>query len=149
MADDRNLQVASDEPARPRDGDPVRREAEVPAPPSRVWRALTEAEELSAWFGAEAEIDPRPGGPMSLRFDDGWMRPGVVEDVVPEQRLVFRWLPFERHPDGSWRPMGHGRVEFELEATETGTRLVVSEWGGPIDAPGVAAWSWAREEGGR
>jgi uncharacterized protein YndB with AHSA1/START domain len=149
MSGDRNLWVASGGTPAQREGEPVRKEADVAAPPSRVWRALTEAGELSAWFGAEAEIDPRPGGHLSLRFDDDWVRPGVVEDCVPERRLSFRWLPFERHPDGSWRPMGPGRVEFELEATETGTRLTVSEWGGTTDAPGVAAWSWAREEGGR
>jgi uncharacterized protein YndB with AHSA1/START domain len=145
MPGERNFTVASSEDAPKGEGDPVRREADVPAPPERVWRALTQAGELSAWFGAEAEIDPRPGGHLSLRFEDEWIRPGVVEEVEPGRRLSFRWLPFERHPDGSWRPMGQGRVEFELEATEAGTRLVVSEWGGPTDVPGVAAWSWARE----
>lgn len=34
----------------------------VKAPPERAYDALTQAEQLDAWFTTGAEVDPRPGG---------------------------------------------------------------------------------------
>jgi uncharacterized protein YndB with AHSA1/START domain len=92
-----------------------------------VWRALTEAQGLEAWFAARAEISPVPGGHIEFFFEDGSMRPAVIEEVEREARLVFRWLPFERLADGSTRARGAGRVELTLRPTEDGTRLHVVE----------------------
>jgi hypothetical protein len=43
--------------------DRIKRTVEVAHPPHTVWTALTTAEGLGAWFGDEATIDLRPGGP--------------------------------------------------------------------------------------
>jgi hypothetical protein len=51
----------------------------------------------------------------------------VIEDVAPERRLTFRWLPFVRI-DGETRASPPGRVEFILEADPDGTKLTVTEW---------------------
>ena len=39
----------------------IDRTIEINAPPDRVWRALTTAEELSAWFQVRLEGDIVPG----------------------------------------------------------------------------------------
>src|SRR3990170_5940734 len=43
--------------------DEVRKELEIDAPRERVWRAVTEPDELLGWFPTHgAEVDLRPGG---------------------------------------------------------------------------------------
>ena len=114
---------------------PVEREVVVPAPPEQVWPAVTEAEEISAWFGAEVELDARPGGRGAARWADGTERPLVVEDVEPGQRLAFRWLPFQRTAEGRVVPVPSSRVEIELDAVPEGTRIRVVER--PAFGPGA------------
>lgn len=107
----------------------VHREVLLPTVPDRVWSALTRAGELSAWFGADVvDLDPRPGGLVGFRWPDGWERGAVVEEAEDRHRLVFRWLPFARTPEGEARLVASGRVEFVLEDAGEGTRLSVTEW---------------------
>src|SRR5437870_6977626 len=46
----------------------VEREVTIPAPPAAVWGAMTRSDEVSAWFGADAELDVRPGGRGVFRW---------------------------------------------------------------------------------
>ena len=41
----------------------------MPASPERVFRALTDADELSRWWTTTAESDPRTGGTFSYGFE--------------------------------------------------------------------------------
>jgi uncharacterized protein YndB with AHSA1/START domain len=109
--------------------DRVRRDALLPAPPDRVWETLTETGELSAWFGAEAIGEFRRGGRLTFRWGDGRERAAVIEDLDPPHSLTFRWLRFERYPEGETRMRGPGRVEINLEAIPEGTRITVAEHG--------------------
>jgi uncharacterized protein YndB with AHSA1/START domain len=53
------------------DHDRIERKALINAPQERVWELLTEAEHLGRWFGdAGAEIDLRPGGAMTLSWEE-------------------------------------------------------------------------------
>ena len=106
---------------------PVEREVVVPASPEEVWPAVTEAEEISAWFGAEVELDARPGGRGTARWADGTERPLWVEDVEPARRLAFRWLPFQRTGEGEVVSVPSSRVEIELDAVPEGTRIRIVE----------------------
>ena len=101
----------------------IDREVTVSAPPHEVWPAVTRPEEISAWFGADVEIDVRPGGRGTVRWADGTQRHVLVEDVDPGRRLAFRWLPFQRTPDGDVAAMPASRVEITLEPTPGGTRV--------------------------
>ena len=107
--------------------DAVEREVTVPARPGEVWKAVTESAEVSGWFGAEAQIDPRPGGRGVFRWPDGTERHVVVEDVEPDRKLSFRWLPFQRTPDGDVVTVPSTRVEITLDETPDGTRVRVVE----------------------
>ena len=106
----------------------VEREVVLPVTPDVAWEAITEDHELSEWFAAEAELDPRPGGAGRFVDDDGTVRRAVVETVDPQRRLRFVWWP----EDGGGAPSS---VDLELFEVETGTRLVV------VEAP-VASTAW-------
>ena len=84
----------------------VRFERRYPHSVDRVWRAVTEPEELGHWFTATVEVDLRDGGAMRFTFPDGEMEPtdGRVIELDPPRRFAFRWgeekLRIELEPDG-------------------------------------------------
>jgi uncharacterized protein YndB with AHSA1/START domain len=94
----------------------VRRAITLPVDRERAWRAVTE--ELDAWLADEVDLDPREGGAVTVRWNDGRERTGVVEDVAEERRLSFRWSE-----DGSEESL----VELTLDEVEDGTRVTVLE----------------------
>src|SRR5437899_12822577 len=101
----------------------VEREITIPASPGDVWPAVTHSDELSTWFGAEVELDARPGGRGVFRWPDGAERQAVVEEVEPERRLAFRWLPFQRTPEGEVVAVPSRRVEITLRDVPQGSRV--------------------------
>jgi uncharacterized protein YndB with AHSA1/START domain len=105
----------------------IQREVTIPASPAEVWRAVTDAHEVSAWFGADVELDARPGGRGVFRWPDGTERQAVVEDVESGRRLSFRWLPFQRTPEGEAVTVPSTRVEITLDPVPEGTRVRVVE----------------------
>jgi uncharacterized protein YndB with AHSA1/START domain len=107
--------------------DVVEREVTVPASPAEVWLAVTQSDEVSAWFGADAQLEVRPGGRGVFRWRDGTERHVVVEDVEPPRRLSFRWLPFQRTAAGEVITLPSTRVEIILDEVPGGTRVRVVE----------------------
>lgn len=103
----------------------VEREVLVPARPHDVWAALTEAEQLSAWFGAGAEI--HPDGSVTFRWGDGTVRRAVIDVSEAERLLILRWLPFERNAIGRVIQRPAAKVVFLLTPCPEGTRLQVVE----------------------
>ncbi|NVJ23343.1 MULTISPECIES: SRPBCC family protein [Myxococcus] len=69
----------------------------LPAPPERVFRALTDAAELRHWFSAHAEVEPRLGGTYRFWGKATLGAPGeptrdqVVTTLEPGRRLGFGW----------------------------------------------------------
>jgi uncharacterized protein YndB with AHSA1/START domain len=120
----------------------VTRQVVLPAPPARVWEALSDPEQLSWWFGAEASIEVRSRGRATFRWSDGSERIAVVETAEAPRLLVFRWLPFQRLGRGATRQAVPGRVRIALEPHESGTLLTVVESAASEDAdpasPGVS-----------
>jgi uncharacterized protein YndB with AHSA1/START domain len=102
--------------------DEIRKELTIAAPRERVWRALTEADELVRWFpDRSADVDLRPGGAFRLEWQAEGGDSGVFEEVEPPSRLVFRWWQ-----TGTELRL---RVEITLEEVAGGTRLVLVERG--------------------
>jgi uncharacterized protein YndB with AHSA1/START domain len=97
----------------------VTRTVVVDAPVDEVWRAFTDSDELSEWFGADVVFDPRPGGAGAF-VEPGGRREAVVDDVQDGERLAFRWWP-----EGD--PEAETTVVVEVEPVETGTRVVITE----------------------
>ena len=68
------------------------------APRARVWRALTDPQELGAWFGMNLTgATIAPGADVRGRFTI----PGhehatfdvTIDEMVPERRFAWRWHP--------------------------------------------------------
>lgn len=111
------------------------------APVERVWRALTDLEAKSRWFGGsqgewealERTMDVRPGGRERAR---GRWPSGLVTtydatyfDVVVNRRLVYA---YEMHLDA--RKISVSLATMELEAEGAGrTRLRLTEQGAFLD----------------
>ena len=113
----------------------VEREVVLPASPEEVWPAVSQSEQISAWFGAVAQLDLRPGGRGVFRWRDGTERSVLVEEVEPPRRLSFRWLPFQRTAANEIVTVPSTRVDITLEQVAEGTRLRVREH--PAFSPGT------------
>jgi uncharacterized protein YndB with AHSA1/START domain len=110
--------------------DTIERETTIAAPVERVWALITEPEHVGRWFGdAGAEIDLRPGGAMTIRWNESGTSRARVEAVEPPNRFVYRWAPY-KDPGGSEVTEDNSTlVEFTLAAQGDGTRLTVRESG--------------------
>lgn len=111
----------------------IDRTIDIKARPERVWRALTTAEELSAWFRVRIEgtiapdtdlwmtsVDPEHGGQrFRVRFTA----------MDPPHSLVWEWHPGEVDPTVDYSREPRTTVTFTLEPSTGGTRLTVSETG--------------------
>jgi uncharacterized protein YndB with AHSA1/START domain len=94
------------------------------APPERVWRALTDPEELAGWL-APAEIDLRVGGRVLLKFDDNQER-GTIKELREPEVLAYTWN------EGKTDSL----VRFELIADGRGTHLTLTHtFEGDVDLP--------------
>jgi len=98
-----------------------------PVAAEKVWRAWTDPQALSVWFGPGAphsvlvaEVDVRAGGRYRIRFrtPDGEEHEvaGVYQQVDPGRRLVFSW---------AWHstPERVSRVSITLQPVPDGTEL--------------------------
>jgi uncharacterized protein YndB with AHSA1/START domain len=108
----------------------ISREVLLPATPDEVWPVVTEADQLSAWFGADVEGDLEPGAVVHFSGEEDRM--ARVVEVEPSRRVSWDWWPV----DGTEAP---SHVELTLEEVEEGTRLVVVETGPrhPVASIGV------------
>src|SRR4051812_41958498 len=67
-------------------------------PTERVWMAITDPDELIAWFPSRAVIEPAVGGSVSFTGDPyGEDATGTVLAYEPPRRLAFTWGPDELH----------------------------------------------------
>lgn len=55
----------------------------------RVWRGLTDEDELAVWYPTRVRIDPVAGGPITFAFPGGEPFAGEVLDAQPPRLLVF------------------------------------------------------------
>lgn len=105
----------------------IERDIVIEAPPSVVWKVITEPELVKQWFADQVELDLQPGGHGVLgweAYDAAW--PIVIQDVEHERRLSYRWV----HPEGSEPRAGNSTlVVFTLIPEGDRTRLQVSESG--------------------
>lgn len=106
----------------------ITRTVTLPAPVERVWRAISDPDEIACWFPTKsAEIDAlEPGGRGILTWADHGSFPIVVEAVEAPSYLAWTWgHESEDHPTTL--------VEWRLQPADGGTVLTLTESG--IRAP--------------
>jgi len=67
----------------------------IRARPETVWRYWTDPRRMCDWWGAAAELDPRPGGTCRVEMGGGPVMRGEFLELVPYERIVFSfgWEP--------------------------------------------------------
>jgi uncharacterized protein YndB with AHSA1/START domain len=111
----------------------IDRTIELNAPRERVWRALTNPEELSAWFQVKIEGAIAPDTEVWMTS----LHPGYAgqrfrvrfTEMAPPERFVWEWHPGEVDPNVDYSREPRTTVTFTLETSARGTRLSVSETG--------------------
>ncbi len=121
------------------EGDTIRVERRIDAPPSAVYRYLTESELWSRWQGESADLDPVPGGRFQVRMGEDQVVEGTFVAVEPGTRVVITW-GWRGHPR---MPPGTTTVEFELVADGPGTIVRLTHRGIPIDDLPLHRQGWA------
>ncbi|MFQ5678786.1 MAG: SRPBCC domain-containing protein [Gemmatimonadota bacterium] len=108
--------------------DAIERTLELAATPERVWRALTDPEELARWFPDRVEgTDLAAGSEGWFWWEDHGRYAFRLEAVEPPHRLVWRWAREKETPvDGATTT----QVEWTLEPRAGGgTTLRLRESG--------------------
>ena len=114
--------------------DRIERKILLKAPRSRVWRAISNAEEFAAWFGVDLKGKTfAPGQHVRAQVT----HPGyehivldiLIERMEPERLLSWRWHPAPVDPSIDYSKEPTTLVVFELEEVEGGTLLTVVESG--------------------
>ena len=113
--------------------DRIEKRIVIRAPRTRVWRALADAEQFSAWFGVKLKGPFAPGA----RLHGQVTHPGyehvafeiTIERMEPEKLLSWRWHPHAIDPNKDYSHEPTTLVVFELSEAPGGTLLKVTESG--------------------
>ena len=69
----------------------VEHEVKIAASPETVFGYFTDPSRMVQWMGAEATLDPRPGGTCRIAINSMAVASGKFVDVVPYRRVAFSW----------------------------------------------------------
>jgi len=132
--------------------DRVEKTSVLKAPRSRVWRALTMADEFGSWFRARLSGTFAAGatlrGPITYPGYEHLTLEIQVERMEPERYLSFRWHPNAVDPTVDYSSEPTTLVEFTLEEVKEGTRLTIVESGFDALPPGRRDEAWRSNDGG-
>jgi len=100
---------------------------------SRVWRALTTAEEFGAWFGVKLDGAFAEGATVRGKIT----HPGyehvtmemLIERIEDERYFAYRWHPYAIDPGVDYSTEPTTLVEFRLDEANGGTVLTIVESG--------------------
>ncbi|MGZ6144294.1 MAG: SRPBCC family protein, partial [Myxococcales bacterium] len=113
--------------------DRIEKQIHLRAPRSRVWRALTRAEEFGQWFGVELAGAFAEGATLRGRLT----YPGYehltlevqVERMDAEKLFSYRWHPYAVDAKRDYSKEPTTLVEFRLADAPGGTLLTIVESG--------------------
>ena len=126
----------------------VRRTIDINAAPSNVWKAITDPEHISRWFGTTVLDGSGPGATGTMDFPGYATIPLRVEKVDEPHSITYRWNNDDALGSAPERLEDASSTEFTftLEPTPAGTRLTVVESG--FDALNDPAQSMENNRGG-
>jgi uncharacterized protein YndB with AHSA1/START domain len=113
------------------------------APVAKVWRAITDKDEMKKWYFDLAEFKPEPGFKFEFTAGDEngkqYLHLCEITEVIPEKKLSYSW----RYKDFE----GNSFVTFELIEQDDKTLLKLTHEGlesFPNDNPDFAKSSFAK-----
>jgi activator of HSP90 ATPase len=111
----------------------LHQEIDIKASPQRIYDALLDSKQFSAFSGEPAEINREVGGAFSMF---GGKIVGRNIELVPNQRIVQAWRP------ANWDPGVYSIVKFELKEHGSQTKVVLDHTGFPEGAFRHLASGW-------
>ena len=124
--------------------DRIEKKVLLRAPVSRVWKAVTDAEEFGRWFGVRLEGPFKPGAavrgiivPTAVDAEvakaqapyEGMPFEITIDRIEPERLFSFRWHPYAIEPGIDYSHEPTTLIVFTLEETGEGVMLTVTESG--------------------
>lgn len=100
----------------------LHQEIDIKANRQRIYDALLDSKQFTAFSGAPAEISREPGGTFSMF---GGLIVGRNVEMVPKERIVQAWRP------AAWEPGIYSLVKFELKEEGSQTKIVLDHTGFP------------------
>jgi len=67
----------------------------IDAPIEAVWKAITDAEELTRWFVEEASVEPGVGGTFTISWGGDEKGQSRIDEWEPNRKLRVTLMPFE------------------------------------------------------
>jgi activator of HSP90 ATPase len=112
----------------------IHQEGDFKASPQRVYEALLDTKQFTAFSAMPAEINSEVGGEFSLF---GGHIIGRNVELIPNKRIVQAWRVVD------WPEGVYSIAKFELKAQGSGTHLVFDHTGFPEDLRDHLAEGWA------
>ena len=109
-------------------------EVEIDAPAELVWKAISQAEEVTRWLCEEARITPGEGGSFAVSWGEGQAGDSVIEAWEPGRRLRIRLLGYAGKYDDKAAAQSPMYNEYTLE-TRGGKTLLRLVHSGIPEAP--------------
>ncbi len=75
----------------------------------RVWAAISNQDEITAWMQYPTTLDPKPGGKIHIDFSSQGSLEGIVCNIEPLRLLIYTW--------------GDSLVKWEIEEASGKTQL--------------------------
>jgi uncharacterized protein YndB with AHSA1/START domain len=98
----------------------------IQATPVRLYKALTDAKQLSRWMAEQVESDPQEGGQVVVH-DNGHEKRGEYRRLIRGVEVGIRWTQFEE-------PVPVDLTGFKIDKVSQGTRVRVVDFAVPEDA---------------
>jgi uncharacterized protein YndB with AHSA1/START domain len=117
-------------------------ERDIPFPPEKLWRALTQKHLIEEWL-MKNDFDPVVGHKFELRGEWGGVLDCEVLEVEPQKTLAYTWDHAHEDPAYNMKSV----VTFTLTPTSKGTHLRMEQVGFRPDqkqAYGGAKAGWAQ-----
>ena len=113
--------------------DRIEKIVELTAPVAKVWSAITDHVQFGEWFRVRLdgpfEVGATTTGNITYEGYEHVEWVSTTEEMTPERRFVFSWPPSAVDPDTEYAADAKVTVAFDLEQTENGTRLTITESG--------------------
>jgi uncharacterized protein YndB with AHSA1/START domain len=109
--------------------DKIEEQVVLHAPRARVWRALTNPDELAAWFGVKLSTKTiAPGahvlGHMAFPGYEHLAFDVIIDEMVSERRFAWRWHPNALDASVDYSAEPRTLVTFTLEDAPNGETLL-------------------------
>lgn len=105
-----------------------------PHPEERVWRALTESEQLRSWMPCDIVGERRAGAAITLPF---W--PGHVEKYAIDEPVLTGEIKAWEPPSRFGWTWGGDELSWQLVEADGGTELTFSTWPTDSDLAGMVS----------